>query len=168
MFAVLARYDTWTIGTQAVVFFLLALLAGVFLARLGVLVGRQARQMAGKIEGQRSPIGQLIFVISRFMIGASILGIVLGLAGLTRAGGYLITSTSKTVFLIAFLLVAQRLIQKIFAAIEGRNDDESSLAAVLVGSVMVVASLPLLALTWGARSSDLSEMGREWPQGCRW
>ncbi len=157
LFSALARYDNWDLAAQSVVFFGLTVVGGLFLSRLGILVGQEARQMTKEDSEERTPVGQIVLLISRLMILASVVGLLLGIAGLTRASSFLVFSMTKTVLLAAFLLVIQRLIQKIFAALEGRNDDESSLASVLTGGALVVLALPALALTWGARSSDLAE-----------
>ncbi|KPA22475.1 putative MscS family protein.1 precursor [Shimia sp. SK013] len=165
LFAELARYDNWQVNTQSVVFFLWAVLGAGCLVILSRLISRHGQLMVSKDETQNTTIGLIVVFLARFMLAAAAISVVIGVFGLTRAGGFLVFATSKTVLLIAFLLVVQRLIQKSFAALGGSDDDKSSLAAVLVGVTLVVAALPVLALFWGVRVVDLQEMGSKLADG---
>lgn len=158
LFAEMARYDNWGEDAQSVVFFALTALAGISLAVLSSLISRHAHLMTTEDQTQKTSVGLLVVFLARFMLGAAVVSVTLGLFGLTRAGSFVAFSTGKTILLVAFLLVVQRLIQKVFAALEGRDDDESSLAAVLMGVVLFIASLPALAIFWGARPADLQEL----------
>lgn len=169
LMVVLARYDDWDVGTQALVFFVNTLLAGLMLARIALLIGRHARELKDGQGGPKSPVGQLFLVISKFMLIVAVLGAFASAFGLTRGAAYLVFATSKTVLIIAFLLVLQRLITKIFAALAGQGgaDEDTLLAPVLVGTVLVVGALPVFALTWGARVSDLTEFWSRVSTGLR-
>ncbi|PSL17247.1 DUF3772 domain-containing protein [Shimia abyssi] len=158
-FAYLARYDEWAPESETMVFFVLMLVAAAALSRVAMLIGRHSQELQGGPEEGRSPIGQMIYLISRFMLIVALAGMVLGMVGMTRMAAFVVFATTKTVLLVAFLLVAQRLIKKIFAALSGNleTDEDSLLAPVLVGTLLVIASTPILALTWGARVSDLTE-----------
>lgn len=168
LLGVLARYDNWSPETQAVVFFILTSMAAVVLVRISMLISIHARQVLEVQEGIKSPVAQLILFVTRFMIAASGFAILLGIVGLTRGAAFLAFATTKTVLLIAFLLVAQRLLKKIFAALAGRSDDEDALLApVIAGTLLVILSTPFLALIWGARVSDLTEFWSRLATGLR-
>ncbi|MCP4817737.1 MAG: mechanosensitive ion channel family protein, partial [Shimia sp.] len=158
LFAEMARYDNWGDDAQSVVFFALTALAAISLAMLSSLISRHGHMMTTEDQRQKTSVGVLVVFLARFMLAAAVVSVTLGLFGLTRAGSFLAFSAGKTVLLVAFLLVVQRLVQKAFAALEGRNDDESSLPAVLVGVLIFLASLPALAIFWGARPADLQEL----------
>ncbi len=158
LFAEMARYDNWGDHAQSVVFFALTALAAISLAMLSSLISRHGHMMTTEDQRQKTSVGVLVVFLARFMLAAAVVSVTLGLFGLTRAGSFLAFSAGKTVLLVAFLLVVQRLVQKAFAALEGRNDDESSLPAVLVGVLIFLASLPALAIFWGARPADLQEL----------
>ncbi|MBO9472222.1 mechanosensitive ion channel family protein [Shimia sp. R10_1] len=154
----LSRYENWTAGTEAVVFCLFTIAAGLFLSRLAILVSRHARTMRKEEDAPLSAVGQLIYMLSRYMILVSIAGTLLSLGGLTRGASYIVFSSVRSVFLVAFLLVAQRVIQKIFAALSGRDsDDEGSLGSVLTGVALSILSLPVFALCWGAQITHLRQ-----------
>ncbi|MFY0619363.1 mechanosensitive ion channel family protein [Shimia sp.] len=158
LFVELARYENWDVGTEAVVFFVLSVVAALFLARLGHLITRHARTMRIDDEAPRTAVGQLIFLMGRYMMFVSLIAVVLSFAGLTRGASYLVFSSTRSMFLVAFLLVMQRLIQKIFAALAGKNEeDDSSLASVVVGIALIVLALPVFALCWGAQITHLHQ-----------
>jgi small-conductance mechanosensitive channel len=163
--AELARFENWDLGTESVVFFILCAMASVCLVQIALLGKKHAQGMSDDSSIARSALEQLLRFLAMFAIGAAVFGILVALAGLVRGGGFLIFSTSRTMFLIGFLLVAQRVIQKVFAALEGRNDDDSSLAAVITGIAMVILALPVLAITWGVRQADLQELWTQWNNG---
>ncbi|MEP2530431.1 DUF3772 domain-containing protein [Shimia sp.] len=169
LLGVMARYDNWAPETQSIVFFILTVIAAIMLARLALLIGRHSHELRELQDGMRSPISQLIYVISRFMLATSGISIILGAIGMTRGAAFLVFATSKTVLMIAFLLVLQRLIKKIFAALAGKGNDEEDtlLAPVIIGSFLILCSLPILALTWGARVSDLNEFWSRMAAGLR-
>ncbi len=158
MFGELARYENWSRGTEAVVFFVLTSFAAFYLWRLGRLVAVHANTMRAENPEQRTATGQLIFLLARYMMLVASVGAGAALLGLTRGGSYLVFSSARTIFLVAFLLVAQRLIQKVFAALGGRDDDDSSLTSVLAGIALIFAAMPLFLLCWGAKFSDLRQI----------
>ncbi|CUH53651.1 DUF3772 domain-containing protein [Shimia marina] len=155
LFVELVRYENWSEGTEAVIFFVLSVAAAYFLRRLGQLVIRHAKTMRVEPDGPLSAIGQLISMLGRYTMIVTVVVAVLAVLGLTRGASYLVLSSTRTVFLVAFLLVLQRLIQKIFSALNRRDDDEGTLGAVLAGLMLFVMSLPIFALCWGAQISSL-------------
>lgn len=158
LFGSLARYEDWAQGTESVVFVILSVTAAICLGRLGVLISHHARTMRIEPDAPRTALGQLFFLMGRYMLAVSALGAAVAVAGLTRGASYLIFSSTRTMFLIAFLMVMQRLIQKIFVAVSGgHDDDEGTLASVLVGIALVVLALPVFALCWGAQITHLQQ-----------
>lgn len=165
LFVELARYESWTHGTESVVFFVITVTAAFYLGRLGRLVTRHAGSMRAEEDGPLTAIGQLVSLLGRYTVLVSLVGSILATIGLTRGASYLVFSSTRTVFLVAFLLVAQRVIQKIFSALNGRDDDDSPLAAVLAGIGIVILSLPIFLMSWGAQVSDLKQIWRNITDG---
>ncbi|MBO9408251.1 mechanosensitive ion channel family protein [Shimia sp. R9_1] len=161
----MSRFESWDRGTESVVFFVLCVLAAVCLVQIALLGKKHAQSLTDETSLSRSALEQMLRILAVFAMGAAVVGIAVSLAGLVRGGSFLIFSTAKTMLLVGFLLVSQRVIQKVYAALEGRDDDESSLAAVITGIAMVIAALPILALTWGVRTADLQELWTQWNNG---
>ncbi|WP_294220260.1 DUF3772 domain-containing protein [uncultured Shimia sp.] len=165
LFVELARYESWNQGTESVVFFVITVIAAYFLGLLGRLVTRHAGSMRAEEDGPLTAIGQLVSLLGRYTIVVSLIGGVLATIGMTRGASYLVFSSTRTMFLVAFLLVAQRVIQKIFSALNGRDDEDSPLAAVLAGIGIVILSLPVFLMSWGAQVSDLHQIWRNIADG---
>ncbi len=161
----MARFESWDLGTESVVFFVLCALATLCLVQIALLARKHARGISAEEANGRAALESFLRFISLFIIGAALVGLAVALAGFVRLGSYLIFSTAKTMLLVGFLLVAQRVIQKIFAALEGRDDEDSSLAALMTGIAMVILALPIFALTWGVRVADLQELWTQWNNG---
>jgi potassium efflux system protein len=64
------------------------------------------------------------------------------------------------------VLVLQHFVSDLYALIMRREkSDEESLVSVLLGFVLVVAAIPLLALIWGARAADITEVWTRFQEG---
>ena len=158
--------DTFTQSAVVVLSFPVVLVAGLLLLRMGALMD------PGKLSpGQPdNPLQRrIIQLIARIAI---VLGLV---APVLAAIGYYTASTSFVfpailtlavfgVGLILFRLLADLSDSLLSSALQrqGENDDEEnktlSLVPVALGFFLFAAAIPLLALIWGARVSDLQEV----------
>ena len=79
--------------------------------------------------------------------------------GYVSAGVGLVYPAAVSLALVALLFIVQTLVADVFALFV-RNGDEGrdSLVPVLVAFILTLATLPLFALIWGARLSDISEV----------
>jgi small-conductance mechanosensitive channel len=158
--------------TQAVLSFPLILAAALVLYRLNRLgVARrglaQVGQATAEAEGRepeqerRITIGanRLFEVVRR---GAFLLGYlapVLAAVGYVNAAEALIYPAIMTLLLLAALFVLQRFAGDLFGFLSGQGEAaRDSLVLVGVGFVLSLLSLPLMALIWGARVADLTEL----------
>ncbi len=107
-----------------------------------------------------SIIDRTLPLIAKTCLVFSVLGPVVTLIGFGTLGAALVFPTLETLALIAFLAVLHRLTRQVYAAIRGIDlqSARDALWPVLVDFVLLAAALPLLALTWGARVSDLTEV----------
>ena len=65
----------------------------------------------------------------------------------------------KTLVLIGALVILQRFISQIYGWITGQGEAaRDSLFSVLVGFALAITALPILAIYWGARETDLLEV----------
>jgi potassium efflux system protein len=156
----------------------------VFTIRFGILllaVGRvdPVAAAAGRPQGapEAAPYrDRMIVVIGRLMVGAAIVGTVAGAIGYFAFAQSIILQLIKTVGIFGVILVLNRIAREIYLAVTharhlpaGLSDpafpDVSSgpsagegLFPVLAGMVLVCLAVPVLALVWGARVADLTEL----------
>jgi len=101
-------------------------------------------------------------VISIVRRGSYLLGFiapVLAAFGYVNAAEALIFPAVSTLALLAALLVVHRFLDDLYGWLSGQGQDaRESLVSVMLGFALAAVSLPLLALIWGARVADLTEL----------
>lgn len=149
----------------AVLKFPMILAGGFLLFRMGGLLHSQFHQSLGGDE-KGAYFDGVLSILSR---GISVLGVVapLGAAiGYVAAATAVIFPAAQSLALLGLLVLLQRLVVEIYAAL--MRDEEAAreaLVPVLVGFGLVVVSLPLFALIWGARWSDITELWTKFQEG---
>ncbi|MFC2968333.1 DUF3772 domain-containing protein [Acidimangrovimonas pyrenivorans] len=142
----------------------LLVLTGLVLSRLGQLMRRHCAEVAVPEEAPRYR-DWMIGWLGRALI---VLGVV---APLFAAIGYVQAATGVlyplviSLGLLAILAILQELIGDIYALIFRDTRGAEALAPVLIGFALVLLSLPLFALIWGARVTDLAELWARFVQG---
>lgn len=160
MLGAVATYEGYPEATLAVLDFPLLVIGGVLLLRLGQIMRRHA-----KAETEATDDGTR-FVIRVLGVGGSAM-IFIGVAGPVAAAiGYgtlaerFIYPTALTAGLGGFLIVLHRFFLDLYGLVFGRDNDESAnaLLPVLASFVVALLLLPVLALIWGMRVTDLTEI----------
>ncbi|MFT3972976.1 MAG: DUF3772 domain-containing protein [Amaricoccus sp.] len=150
-------------GTQAAVFYPLLVLGSVGLWRasrlLRLLPQRLQPEEASDAPALATGLGFLAG-IARVLRVFAVLAPILGAAGYMAAGGFLVYPTILTLGLIGAGYVVYDLLCKVIWATIGPPGEgkDGGLMPVVIGTLVCVAVAPLLALTWGARWSDLAEV----------
>jgi len=79
-------------------------------------------------------------------------------AGFSLASNALFRPFVLSLALVGFMMLLHVQISRSWSLYRGRTEDQSdALAPVLIGFVLTLVALPLLALVWGASTSDLAE-----------
>jgi small-conductance mechanosensitive channel len=147
-------------ATTSVMSFPILLVGGLALMRLGRVL-RRAEE-----EADRSYAMRLMSILSRGLTVVGLAGPVLAALGYVPAASALIHPAIISLALLTLLLILQRLIGEIWAAIMRADESgRDGLVPVLLGFAMTLASLPVFALIWGARSSDLTELWTRFSEG---
>ncbi|MCV2886872.1 DUF3772 domain-containing protein [Ruegeria aquimaris] len=163
-----ARVENVSAETRSVVGFPIVALASLLLLRL-----RRARETSqdSTVTTTGEPVRSAGFsrLVEGIRKGLYLLGIaspLLAIMGYNNAAEALIYPAIKTLALIAALVILQRFISNLYGLITGQGGDaEDSLFSVIVGFVLAILALPFLALYWGARESDLTEIWARIIQG---
>ncbi len=140
------------------------ILIGAFiLVRLGQLM-RQSRATEEE-EGRAHYRARLVSLLARGVILFGLVGPVLAALGYISAASALIFPAAMTLGLAAVLYLTQRLVGDIYALLMRTETDQDALAPVLISFGLALGMLPVVALIWGARVSDLTELWTRFQEG---
>ena len=154
-----------TDGARSVLALPIFVVAGLMLVRIGQLMRLhvETHVAAGDPASFRD---RLIRLLGR---GAQVIGVVgpvLCAIGYVEAAHALVFPAVLSLALIAMTFVVLNLIDDSYALLfrkaESQND---ALAPTLIGFALTLATLPLFALIWGARPSDISELWSKFLEG---
>jgi len=139
------------------------LVISLALYRIGGLLVRHSRadQAEGADEGGEAVAGQdrLVGFIGKATVVVAVLAPLLGAAGYIAAATALAFPAAMSLALVALLKILQRLVGAVWMLISGSDDTgRDALVPVLISFMLVLVSLPVFALIWGTRVSELSEV----------
>ena len=149
-------------ATTSVMSFPILLTGGLVLIRLG----RTLRKTREADEKAASYALRLIQVLARALTVLGILGPVLAGFGYVQAAEAVVYPAMLSFALVTFLFILQRLIGDAWVLISRSEETaREALVPVLAGFALSIAALPVLALIWGARLSDLTEIWTRFTEG---
>ena len=143
--------------------FLMILLGSFFLFQLCHILRRVRAEQTAETPDYRSRIISLLGRLGRLVAVAAP---ILAALGFVTGANALLWSTVLTLALAGLLVILQDFIADLYALAKGGDQSaRDALMPVLISFALVVASLPLFALIWGARPSDLAEAWTRIQQG---
>jgi potassium-dependent mechanosensitive channel len=152
-------------GTVVVLSFPVLVLTALVLFRLGLFL---TTQLVEHVEDGGN-IGYRDRVVRLLSRGAKILSLVAPVAaavGYTAAANALVFPFVLTLALLGAVLLLQKLVSDLYALVVQASDDQKdALIPVLIGFLLTFAALPFLALIWGARVADLTEIWARFREG---
>jgi potassium efflux system protein len=134
------------------------LVTGLLLVRLGRLFRLHVQTAVDSPEdgGFRD---RVIGLVGRGTLIIGVVGPVLAAVGYITAAGALIFPAATSLGIIGILFLLQVFVTDVYAVItRSKEGAKQALVPVLIGFVLVLASIPLFALIWGARPADLTEV----------
>lgn len=152
-----------------IVTFPVTILAGVLLFRLGQLLLR-ATTTAGDGDEAAGLRPVLMDLLGKAAIAIGICGPAIGAVGYIELADALVRPAVATLGMLAMLGLLQHLVYDVYGLIT-RTDTaraREALAPVLITFALGVSALPLLALIWGMRSTELLEYWARFREGFRW
>ena len=151
-------------ATLSVTSFPVLVAVAVPLLRLGHLMGRTIRaEVRAEVAGY---VARVLALIARGAMLVGIVGPLLAVVGYIAAARALVYPTAGSLGLVALLFVLQRLVADLYGLVtKSEAVDQDGLLPVLIGFCMVVASLPLFALIWGAQLADITELWQRFLEG---
>jgi potassium-dependent mechanosensitive channel len=155
------------VGDAATSVLSLPLLAitGLLLVRLGALL-RQHAQAPAEAGEQSVYRNRLIGFVGQGLLAVGVIGPVLGAVGYVSAAGALVFPAALSLALLGTLIILQQAVADLHSLIlRDESQRQLGLLPVLFGFALSLAALPLLALIWGARSDDLTEIWQRFREG---
>ncbi len=154
MVSAIAVRDFYSPEASAVIGFPLVVIGALLLFRF-------ARLLTGvwSSHGTESTAisNRLLVYLGRAMMFAAVLSPVLAAIGYEAASNSLIYPAIATLGPIGLVIVLHNLFTEAYILVTGDKEQRESLVTVLFGYFLVLTTLPVLALIWGARLADLSE-----------
>ena len=131
-------------------------LAAMLLFRLGNVLRRIGRWTNTQDVKLRNRVTTIVGVLSRLVAVSTVL---VGAIGFINVANGIMWSWLLSLALIAFLILLQDFTADMFSLIKrGQAGAREGLVPLLIGLALVVLSLPLFLVIWGASFSDLTEI----------
>ncbi|WP_414897534.1 DUF3772 domain-containing protein [Rhodovulum sp. YEN HP10] len=164
-----SKLDDYPAEAVAVLSFPILLLAGLMLSRMGQLLLVHVQADAADSSEERPYRNRVAGFFGRAAIVAGLVGPLLGAVGYAEAGDFCVYPSIMTLALVGFLLMLQRFVTDIYAILMGRDVEDpengGDLIPVLIGMMLALLAIPVLALIWGARVADLTELWARFTTG---
>ncbi len=155
-----------TTTTHDVLSFPIVLLAGYLLVRLGLILEPAQRALHG--QNVENPLKSRIFrLIARAALVLGVAAPLLAAAGYATASSAFVFPAIQTLAVLGTAIILYRILTDLTEELveSGREraklpeqDTHLTLVPVVLGFALICLTLPLLALIWGARVSDLLEV----------
>ncbi|WP_420002690.1 DUF3772 domain-containing protein [Arenibacterium sp. LLYu02] len=156
-------------ATFAVLSWPLVVIAALLMLRLNRIRVKQRREdtVSGEDEGALAvSTNRAMSALRRIVFAIAMAAPLLGAVGYINAAVGLIYPTILTLALVTTLMVLQRFLSDVYGWLSNKGPDaEDSLFSVITGFVLAILALPELALIWGARTSDLTEVWSRFLEG---
>lgn len=158
-----ADYEVYSQNSVVVLGFPLIAAAGLVLFRLGVLLREAGRDRSNSAEGGAAPVGlhaRLMPLVGRVLMAVGIIGPLAAAVGYGTLAERLIYPSVLTLAVLALLEILHLFFADLFSFVTRKDKQEANeaLIPVLASFVLVLLALPVLALIWGARTTDLIEL----------
>ncbi|MFN3663099.1 DUF3772 domain-containing protein [Yoonia sp.] len=150
-------------GVAATMTWPVLFVAGLLLWRLGVLIQTSPETTTD----DSAPQGRVRLLIGRYCTLVAVAGPALAAFGYGAAGLALLTSSILSLAVIGAILVLQRIVHDISLRHPQAEDSKGlfALLPLLVSFVVYLASLPVFAIIWGARTDDIFEIWSRFREG---
>jgi len=153
-----SEFDRYDAASDAVLHFPLIIVACLILIRVGWLLRRRIRERADDPEQETAYSDRIVGSIGRAVIAIGLVAPLLAAFGFGAAAKFLTFPAIVTLGLFGTIVLIQNLIRDAYAALRPGEGARDSLVPTLLSFVVILCAMPLLALIWGARITDLTEV----------
>ncbi|WP_298863659.1 DUF3772 domain-containing protein [uncultured Sulfitobacter sp.] len=136
-------------------------------------IGRLLRHFGGEVVEQEdeevtraSTLGRLVRSLGTFAIVVAFAAPALQAVGLFNAAEFILHPTVLTLVILGLVLALQRFGADVYGLITGQGTaSREALLPIFFGLILLLLALPVLALAWGVRVSDLTEVWAAFRRG---
>lgn len=150
-------------GAAVVWHFALILIGAALLFRLGAIL-RRLKPVSEQASGSyRHRVLSIAGILTRVLAVAAVIAAAIGYVNI---GNLLIWPWIQTLALLGLLILLQDFIADVFNMLKrGQEGAREGLAPLLIGFALVVLSIPVFLLIWGASGNELAEYWNRFRQG---
>ena len=156
-------------ATKAVLTFPFFLVSSIALFHIGVILRGYTLEVTDESAPGETRVSSMSRVVGTLGTGAIVVSCVAPLllaAGYFNAAEALLPPYIMTLVLLGLVMALQRFAADVYGAITGQGvAARDALMPVLIGSLLLILMLPFLALIWGARVTDLTELWAAFGRG---
>ncbi len=159
---VLVELGGFSESARAVLSFPVVVLGGLILIRAGmVLIGTTGDEPEGGLRAAA------VRMVGRVALACGVAGPILAAIGYTELGRTLTFPPILSLLMMGVLLLSFQVVTDIYGLILRKSDEaaQNALVPVLVNFTLGLAAIPALALVWGARATDLTELWTRFREG---
>ncbi len=162
----LATYETYSDATRAVLTFPLLLAASFLLVRLGRLLRKHAGFELESEDGVRA-WSRSLSLIGRLLVLVGFAGPLAAAVGYTSLAENFTFPACLTLALLALVAVLHRFFTSLYGLVTGKDENgaREALIPIFASFTIILLLLPVLALIWGTRVTDLTELWSKVTQG---
>ncbi|GKY89825.1 DUF3772 domain-containing protein [Sinisalibacter aestuarii] len=170
LYAVLQRvmeYESYSDGSRAVLLFPVLGAVAFLQFRLGQILRRHAREVTGEGEEGGGFLARSAGFVGLLLKIVGVLGPVAVAIGYTGLGDRMLIPTVMSLGLIGVVLALHHFFVDLYALVVRADQAQAqeALVPVLASFVVALLAIPVLALFWGARVTDLTELWTTIGQG---
>jgi small-conductance mechanosensitive channel len=161
----LAEFESYSMQSQVVLHFPLIVASGYVLFQLGRVLRQSVRPDGADVDTSFKT--RAVDLVGRSLIGIGVAGPLVAAIGYFSAALGFTYPAILTTGVLALLVVLGGLVRNSYAVIVGGDAEAArdALIPMLLNFALALLALPGLALIWGARASDLTEIWRRFVAG---
>ncbi|WP_299417112.1 DUF3772 domain-containing protein [uncultured Sulfitobacter sp.] len=149
-------------ATKTVVSFPFTLMICYSVYRIGRLLRRYGTEVVENEDEETtraSTLAHLVRSLGTAAITVAIAAPLLQAAGYYNAATFLVRPTVLSLVILGLVLALQRFGATVYGAITGQGQQaREALLPIFIGLILLLCAMPVLALVWGARVADLTEI----------
>jgi small-conductance mechanosensitive channel len=155
--------------TETVITFPFTVLISYAIFRIGRLLRHYGKQAVAAEDEEVTRVGtlaRLVRSLGTITIFVAISAPLLQAAGYYNASAFVLHPTVLTLVILGLVLALQRFGADVYGAITGQGAAaREALVPIFIGLVLLLLAMPVLALAWGARVADLTEIWAAFRRG---